>query len=459
MRCARWAQRCDSTNDGYLPTTVSGTRDLSGPARVSGTISSQYLTSLLIIAPIIQGDDRPPRRPPSARRLVARRVLRVDAVIPVMKPLLGEEEAAAAAAAVASGWVAQGPRVREFEAAFAALTGATEAVAVSSCTTGLHLALLLAGIGPGDEVVVPSLSFIATANAVRYVGATPVFADVELGSGNLATETIAPVISSRTRAVILVHQAGIPADIDAVHELCDPQGDHDRRRRRLCHRIDVSRELIGRHSDLVAFSFHPRKLITTGEGGMLTMSDPAVAKRARRLREHGMDASAADRHAAGGVVIESYLETGFNWRMTDIQAAVGIVQLGRLTAIVERRRELAARYHQGLRTPSGRRDGHRPELRDVELPVVLAAASRRRSHQPRRHARPSARGRHLGTRRGIMASHLEPAYGDVRHAPLPVTERLTRNSLILPLFHDLDEADQDHIIDVVCGAIDRTERS
>ena len=145
-------------------------------------------------------------------------------MIPIMRPWLGEEEAAAAAEAVASGWVAQGPRVAEFEKAFAATIGTGHAVAVSSCTAALHLALIVAGIGPGDEVVVPSLSFIATTNAVRYVGARPVFADVDVATQNLVPETVAPCLSSRTRAVILVDQAGIPADLYAMRALCDPRG-------------------------------------------------------------------------------------------------------------------------------------------------------------------------------------------------------------------------------------------
>ena len=145
-------------------------------------------------------------------------------MIPVMKPWLGDEEAAAAAEAVASGWVAQGPRVAEFEAAFARRMGAAHGVAVSSCTTGLHLALHLLSLEPGDEVVVPSFSFIATTNAVRYVGADPVFADVDAATGNLTVATVEAVLTARTRAVILVHQGGVPADVDALRRLCAQRG-------------------------------------------------------------------------------------------------------------------------------------------------------------------------------------------------------------------------------------------
>ncbi|HEX4791732.1 MAG TPA: DegT/DnrJ/EryC1/StrS family aminotransferase, partial [Actinospica sp.] len=248
--------------------------------------------------------------------------------IPVMVPYLGEQEAQAAADAVRSGWVAQGPRVAEFERAFAARTGAAHGVALSSCTTALHLALLACGIGPGDEVVVPSFSFIATANAVRYVGADPVFADVDLATGNLTSETITEVITPRTRAVILVHQGGVPADARAVRQAVRPFGIMVIEDAACAVGASAHGAPVGAGALIAAWSFHPRKLLTTGEGGMLTLDLEQWATRLRRLREHGMDVSAADRHASTGPVFERYLETGFNYRMTDIQAAVGLVQLG-----------------------------------------------------------------------------------------------------------------------------------
>ncbi len=227
-------------------------------------------------------------------------------MIPVMRPWLGEEEAAAAAAAVSSGWVAQGPRVAEFEEAFAAAIGADHAVALSSCTTALHLALIVAGIGAGDEVVVPSLSFIATANAASYVGAVPVFADVDEATQNLTPPTVEPCLNDRTRAVVLVDQAGVPADLDGMRALCEPRGItlvEDA----ACAVGSVYRgRPVGAGADLAAFSFHPRKLLTTGEGGMLVTPDADVAARLRRLREHGMDVSAARRHATRQPVIEHY---------------------------------------------------------------------------------------------------------------------------------------------------------
>jgi dTDP-4-amino-4,6-dideoxygalactose transaminase len=371
--------------------------------------------------------------------------------IPVMRPWLGEEEAQAAAAAVASGWVAQGPRVAQFEAAFAEAIGVGHAVAVSSCTTALHLALIAAGIGPGDEVVAPSLSFIATMNAARYVGADPVFADVDPATLNLVPATIEPRLTGSTRAVIVADQAGVPADLDAIRALCEPR-DVAVIEDAACAAGAVYRgRPAGATASLATFSFHPRKLLTTGEGGMITTPDADVAARLRRLREHGMNVGAAERHASQQPVIERYLEVGYNYRMTDVQAAIGLVQLAKLGRQIERRRQLAARYQELLADIPGlvtvRDPGYGttnyqsfwvqlpdgfPVSRD-DLLCMLADAG-------------------VSARRGIMAAHLEPAYAGFLCPPLPVTERVTAGSLILPLFHELTEEEQDLIVSVVHAA-------
>jgi dTDP-4-amino-4,6-dideoxygalactose transaminase len=363
-------------------------------------------------------------------------------MIPVIRPWLGEQEAEAAASAVRSGWVAQGPRVAEFEAAFASSAGAAHGVAVSSCTTGLHLALHLLGIGPGDEVIVPSFSFIATANAAHYVGATPVFADVDPATGNLTPESISAVVTPRTAAVIGVHQGGVPFDVDAVEALCAKRGlalVHDS----ACAAGSTYKgKPVSGGASLAAWSFHPRKLLTTGEGGMLTTGNEEWAARLRKLREHGMSMSAADRHTAGGVKLETYEEVGFNFRMTDIQAAIGLVQLAKLPEVITRRRELAERYHKLLGEIDGLTWVADPEYGTtnyqsfwVVLPDsypgsvvdVLSALAERG----------------ISARRGIMASHLEPAYS---YVDLPVTEHLTRRSMILPLFHQMTEAEHDTVV-------------
>jgi len=369
--------------------------------------------------------------------------------INVMQPWLGEEEIAAVSEVIRSGWVAQGPRVRAFEEAFASHQQAEHGVAVSSCTTALHLALVVAGVGPGDDVVVPSFSFIATTNAVRYVGATPVFADVDGVNGNLTAATVEPALTPRTRAVIAVDQGGMPLDLEPLRALCDPLGVvvvEDA----ACAAGSTHRgRPVGAGAEIAAWSFHPRKILTTGEGGMLTTSHAEWAGRARRLREHAMDISAADRHGQVLAPAESYVEVGFNYRMTDMQAAVGLVQLQRLDEAVRRRRELAARYGEALATVEGLRTVADPphgtsnfqsywvEVGDAYpldrdgLLARLAAAD-------------------ISARRGIMAAHRQPPYRDlVEPGALPVTEHLTDTTLILPLFHQLAESDQDRVIDVL----------
>ena len=368
--------------------------------------------------------------------------------IPVMIPMLGEEEAQAAADAVRSGWVAQGPRVARFEQEFAATVGAGHGVAVSSCTTGLHLALVLLEVGPGDEVIVPSLSFIATANAVRYVGATPVFADVDLATGNLTVETVDAVRTPRTRAVIAVHQGGVPFDTAAMRKATDGWGLGLVEDAACAAGSTAYGQPAGTGAAVAAWSFHPRKLITTGEGGMVTVDNAEWAGRLRRLREHGMNVSAADRHASSQPVLEAYLETAYNYRMTDIQAAVGLVQLGRLAGLVAQRRELAARYHELLADIDGLvpiRDPAHGQTNYQSFWVLLNDGY----GTSRDDALAELAARGVSARRGIMAAHLEPAYAGVTPGPLPVTERITRDSLILPLHHALTEADQDHITGIL----------
>ena len=372
-------------------------------------------------------------------------------VIPIMRPWLGAEEAAAVQDVLASGWVAQGPKVAAFEESVAAALGAAHAVATTSCTTALHLALHALGVGPGDEVVVPSLSFIATTNAPRYVGARPVFADVDLETQNLTQETVEGALSPATRAVIVVHQAGMPADVAAIEEVCEPRGVaviEDA----ACAIGSTYRGLPIGAGNLVALSFHPRKLLTTGEGGMLLTGDAALARRLRRLREHGMAATAHERHASPTVVLEHYAEFGFNYRMTDLQAALGLAQLAKLDAMVAERRRLADRYRDALEDvpglflpgdpPYGTTNFQSYVVRlDDDLPVDRDAVMQ------------ELLGQGIATRRGIMAAHLELACRDLPAPALPVTERLTRRSLILPLFHAMADAQLERVTEALERAV------
>ena len=365
----------------------------------------------------------------------------------VMQPWLGEEEFEAVAEVLRSGWVAQGPKVAEFERRFAASQQAAHAVATSSCTTALQLALIVAGVRRGDDVVVPSYSFIATANAPTYVGARPVFADVSAVTGNLTPETVRAALTPRTTAVIVVDQGGVPVDLDAIREVCDPL-DIVVVEDAACGAGSTYRgRPVGAGAEIAAWSFHPRKILTTGEGGMLTTSREDWAARARRLREHAMSVSAADRHASLVSPPESYDEIGFNFRMTDLQAAVGLVQLSRLPEVVARRRELAAVYAKAVAEVDGLRAVADPPWGtcNVQSFWVEISPAYGEDREGLLHALAEAG---ISARRGIMAAHRQPAYASTS-VRLPATEHLTDSTLILPLFHRLSDSEQARVVDVL----------
>jgi perosamine synthetase len=370
--------------------------------------------------------------------------------IPVARPLLGQPEVDAAARAILSGWVTQGPEVAAFEREFAAAVGAPHACAVANCTVALHLALRAVGVGPGDDVITVSHSFIATANAVRYCGAIPVFVDVRPDTFTMEPVRIAQAIGSRTRAVLVVHQLGMPCDIEAIVAIAARHGlpvVEDA----ACAigsqiRSQAGWERVGKpHGDIACFSFHPRKVLTTGDGGMITTANPDHDRAVRLWRQHCMDVSDTVRHASNQVVAESYGALGYNYRMTDIQAAVGRAQLERLPALLTERRRLAARYAVLLAGVAG-----------ITTPVEPAWAwSNWQSYAVRLSADLDQQSvlqalldRGVGCRRGVMCAHLQPAYAAEpwrRSGPLRESERATRETIILPLYPGMTDEEQQYV--------------
>jgi dTDP-4-amino-4,6-dideoxygalactose transaminase len=377
--------------------------------------------------------------------------------IPVAKPWLGEEEAAAARRAILSGWVTQGPEVAAFEREFAQYVGAPHACAVSSCTTALHLALRAVGVRESDEVITVSNSFIASANAIRYTGALPVFVDVEPYYCNIDPGKIEQAITPKTRAILCVHQVGMPCDLRNIVEIARKNG---------LPLIEdaacaIGSEILWRdrwerigkpHGDVACFSFHPRKLVTTGDGGMLTTANGDWDQKFRLWRQHGMSVPDAVRHKATQVEFEDFVEFGYNYRMTDIQAAVGREQLKRLPAMLERRRMLAARYCELLSEIPGIGPPKQPSWARSNWQTYCV---RLPQHCDQRSFMQKLLDEGISTRRGVMCAHREPAYAGLPQcvrAPLVESETIQDRAIVLPLYHQMTESEQDQVVAAVANA-------
>jgi perosamine synthetase len=392
--------------------------------------------------------------------------------IPIAKPFLGENEALATHRPILSGWVTQGPEVAAFENEFAQEVGAAHACAVSNCTVAIYMALLAVGVKPGDEVITASHSFIATANAVRYTGAIPVFVDIDPTTFNIDPALIERVITDRTSAILCVHQLGMPCNLAAMVEIgkqykipviedaaCATGSEI---------RWNGKWEMVGKpHGDIACFSFHPRKVITTGDGGMLTTNNPEFDQHFRLLRQHGMSVPDTARHHSNTVINESYVLLGHNFRMTDIQAAVGREQLKRLPELVRERRQLAERY-----------DSLFQQIPEIMIPAQPEYARSnwqsycvRLPHEvDQRSVMQYMLDAGIATRRGVMCAHREPAYprgtwscgfvaGDDCDCAAFSCQRLFESEaaqdhgLVIPLFNGLTEADQQRVVETLKAAL------
>ena len=371
-------------------------------------------------------------------------------MIPITRLSVGEGEALAAAEAVRSGWLTCGKRVEKFESLVAQYVGAKYGIAVNSCTTALHLALIAAGVRQGDEVICPSFSFIATANAIVYAGAKPVFVDIDPTTYNISADLIEPAITSRTKAILPVSQIGLAADIPAIMRIA--------RKRGLTVIEDAAPSLgaaigddrIGSLSDFTCFSFDARKILTTGEGGMIMTDDGAVAERLFGMRAHCASVSTIARHTSSGVVLEGYPELGYNYKLTDIQGAVGIVQMSRLEEILTERRRLADRYQLLLADEKGLGLPHEPP---VYRHVFQSYCVRLKTGKTQLHVMSEIAAREIATRR-IIAIHLEPPYRALYpDLELPETERATKETLLLPLFVGMSDSEQDQVVQALRQAL------
>lgn len=376
--------------------------------------------------------------------------------IPIVRPELGDAEVDAASRVIRSGWLTQGPEVAAFEKEFAAAVGAEHAVAVSNCTVALELCLRALGVGPGDEVVTVSHSFVATANAIVTVGATPVFCDVEEETYGMDPIALRRAIGEKTKAILPVHQIGMPCDLAGVHAVAQEHG-LPMVEDAAC-AIGSEIELYGKWERIgkpvghaACFSFHPRKIVTTGDGGMITTRDGDLAKRFRLLRQHAMSVPDTVRHHSDRVVFEEYTEPAFNHRMTDLQASVGRAQLRRLDEIVKERRRLADRYYAALKdhpvlAPPVERPGRRSNWQSYALRI------RDSVKRPQVEILQELVDRGIACKRGIMNSHQEPAYqgrSNWRKASgetLAVSELLRDRTILVPLFHGMKESEQDEVI-------------
>jgi perosamine synthetase len=388
--------------------------------------------------------------------------------VPIAKPSLGAEELAAVQEPLRSGWVVQGPFVGRFEQRFAAYTGAAHAVATTSCTTALHLAVAILDLKPGDEVIVPAFTWVSTANVVEYMGATPRFCDVDLETFNIDVEQIEALIGPKTVGIIPVHLFGLCADMEAVSAIA--------RRHGLWVLEDAACAFgawqDGRHAgtlgDLAAFSFHPRKSITTGEGGILTTARAEWDELARSLRDHGADRSDLARHGArGAFLLADFNRLGFNYRMTDIQGAVGCAQMDRADWILSERRRRAALYDEALAgldwlrppvTPAGNVHGYQCYccLFAPEEPTLEASG---RLHERRNRVMLRMEERGIATRQGTHAPVATSLYANrygLAAEDFPQAIVAERLSLALPLYPDMTDAEQELVVRELLDAFEAT---
>lgn len=386
--------------------------------------------------------------------------------IPIARTSLTDAEITSVLEPLRSGWLVQGPKVREFEEKWSAFTGAKHSIAVTSCTTALHLSLAALGFGPGDEAIVPAFTWVSTANVVEHLGGTVVFCDIDLDTFNIDPAKIEAKITAKTKAILPVHLFGLAADMQAINAIAKQ------------HKLWVVEDAacgfgsryqgqhVGSLGNTGCFSFHPRKAITTGEGGMITTQSPELADKLRRLRDHGAAMSDLQRHlGAKPYLLADHPDAGYNQRMTDLQAALGSAQMDRAADIVTERQRLAARYDQAfadldwLQTPATRQgDVHGYQSYPCLFQPEHAKAAAQSANTAEIKAIKAARNswmeqlqqQGISTRPATHAVHMLAFFKkkyQLKPEDFPNAFAANDCSISLPLFHGMTEAEQDFVID------------
>ncbi|MGE5248496.1 MAG: aminotransferase class I/II-fold pyridoxal phosphate-dependent enzyme [Verrucomicrobiota bacterium] len=375
--------------------------------------------------------------------------------LPLSRPALDDEEAAAVVACLRSGWITSGPKVAELERLFREATGAPHAVAVTSATAGLHIVLAALGIGPGDEVVTPSMTFASTANQIALRGAVPVFAECDYGTLQVLPGDLAARITERTKAVVPVHFAGAPADLDPIRAAAEAAGvpviEDAAHAVGTCYKGVPAGGPVGtgKAGNIAIFSFHPIKNITTAEGGMVTCYDDRLAERLRLLRFHGIERDAWKRYGKGGTPHYDIREPGYKYNLSDLHAALGVVQMGKVQALNARRAELARRYLAALRDVPGielPEEVPYPHVHSWHLFIVKATGIERDALIAALAERNVGAGLHFPACH--LLAYVRDRFGTAEGA-LPQTERAARQILSLPLFPGMSADDVDYVCEAV----------
>jgi dTDP-4-amino-4,6-dideoxygalactose transaminase len=375
--------------------------------------------------------------------------------IPIAVPSLTDEEWNAVREPLLSGWMTQGPKVSQFEKEFAKLHDVSHALAVTSCTTGLHLALAAMGVGPGDEVIVPAFTWVATANVVLYCGATPIFCDVDTNTFNIKIEDIPSKITDRTKAIIPVHLFGLCADIDAIRALI-PSHVRILEDAACAAGASYKNRPAGSLGDMAAFSFHPRKSITTGEGGMVTTNDKELNRLSDIMRNHGAEISEEARHnSSKPYLLPDFKMLGFNYRMTDLQAAVGLVQLSKLQYFIKERQAWAEYYTEQLKSIEWLRPQEvSKDITQHAWQAYVCYVDPHKAPMPRNDIMDIMQQKGIATRPGTHAVHMLTFYKEkygIKDDDFPGAKACDQNTMAIPLHNKMTKEDFDYVIEVLGG--------